>query len=170
MKQKIRRSFVVNLSKKIIAGAALTGVLAMAYPGALQAEDLSSGSKAMKPLYAVSFEVGRKHVTSYFLKKGGLCDLTMMVTDRPDETPWWSNDIPTLSTAQFKAQITGGETALFGFGAAEGRALEYACVTGAQAMSVRQVYAVAASSPPLPPLYPHMYGASVKMAGLGLGG
>ena len=157
----------MNLSKKIIAGAALTGVLAMAYPGALQAEDLSSGSKAMKPLYAVSFEVGRKHVTSYFLKKGGLCDLTMMVTDRPDETPWWSNDIPTLSTAQFKAQITGGETALFGFGATEGRALEYACATGAQAMSVRQVYAVASSSPAPPPLYPNMYGTPVKIAGLG---
>jgi hypothetical protein len=157
----------MNLSTKFIAGTALTGVLAMAYPGALQAEDLSPGSKAMKPLYAVSFDVGRKHVLSYFLKKGGLCDLTMMVTDRPDETPWWSYDIPTLSTAQFKAQITGGETALFGFGATEGRALEYACATGAQAMSVRQVYAVASSSPAPPPLYPNMYGAVMKIAGLG---
>lgn len=157
----------MNLSTKFIAGTALTGVLAMAYPGAIQAEDLSPGSKAMKPLYAVSFDVGRKHVLSYFLKKGGQCDLTMMVTDRPDETPWWSNDIPTLSTAQFKAQITGGETALFGFGATEGRALEYACATGAQAMSVRQVYAVASSSPAPPPLYPNMYGAVMKIAGLG---
>ncbi len=156
----------MNLSKKFIAGTALTGVLAMAYPGAVQAEDLSSGSKAMKPLYAVSFDVGRKHVLSYFLKKGGQCDLTMMVTDRPDKEPE-GDDIPTLSTAQFKAQITGGKTALFGFGTAEGRALEYACATGAQAMSVRQVYAVAASSPPPPPLYPNMYGAPVKMAGLG---
>jgi hypothetical protein len=160
----------MNLSKKFIAGTALTGVLAMAYPGALQGEDLSPGSKAMKPLYAVSFDVGRKHVLSYFLKKGGRCDLTMMVTERPDETPWWSNEIPALTTDQFKAQITGGKTALFGFGTTEGRALEYACAMGAQAMSVRQVYAVAASSPPPPPLYPHMYGASVKMAGWGLGG
>lgn len=156
----------MNLSKKIIAGTALTGVLAMAYPGALQAEDLSSGSKTMRPLYAVSFDVGRKHVLSYFLKKGGRCDLTMMVTDRPDQTPE-GDDIPTLSTAQFKAEITGGKTALFGFGATEGRALEYACATGAQAMSVSEVYAVAASSPPPPPLYPNMYGAPVKMAGLG---
>ena len=156
----------MNLSKKFIAGTALAGVLAMAYPGALQAEDLSSGSKAMKHLQAVSFDVGRKHVLSYFLKKGSQCDLTMMVTDRPDQTPE-GDFIPTLSTAQFKAQITGGTTALFGFGAAEGRALEYACATGAQAMSVRQVYAVAASSPAPPPLYPNMYGASVKMAGLG---
>jgi len=165
----IRRSGVVNLSKKIIAGTALTSVLAIAGPGAVQAEDLLSGLKTMKPLYAVSFDVGGKHVLSYFLKKGGRCDLTMMVTDRPDQTPE-GDFIPTLSTAQFKAQITGGKTALFGFGATEGRALEYACATGAQAMNVREVYAVATSSPALPPLYPHMYGASVRMVGIGLGG
>jgi hypothetical protein len=169
MKQMIQGSCAMNLSKKFIAGTALTGILAMAYPGALQGEDLSPGSTAMKHLQAVSLDVGRKHVLSYYLKKGGQCDLTMMVTDRPDQTPE-GDFIPSLSTAQFKAQITGGKTALFGFGAAEGRALEYACATGAQAMSVRQVYAVAASSPPPPPLYPHMYGAAVKMAGLGLGG
>jgi hypothetical protein len=167
--KKIQGSFIMNLSTKVIAVTALTGVLAMAYPGAVQAQDLSPGSKTMKPLYAVSFDVGRKHVLSYFLKKGGQCDLTMMVTDRPDQT-LESDGIPTLSTAKFKAEITGGKTVLFGFGITEGRALEYACATGAQAMSVRQVYAVAVSSPPLPPLYPHMYGASVKMAGLGLGG
>ncbi len=120
----------------------------------------------MRPLHAISFDVGRKHVLSYFLKKNARCELTVMVTDRPDETSD-GDFIPSLSTAQFKAQITGGEAALFGFGATEGRALEYACATGAQAMSVRQVYAVAASSPPPPPLYPNMYGASVKIAGLG---
>ncbi len=156
----------MNLSKKFIAGTALTGVLAMAYPGALQGEDLSSGSKAMKHLQAVSFDVGSKHVLSYFLKKGGQCDLTMMVTDRPDQTPE-GDFIPTLTTDRFKAEITGGRTALFGFDTTEGRALEYACATGAQAMSVREVYAVAASSPPPPPLYPNMYGAPVKTAGLG---
>jgi hypothetical protein len=156
----------MNLSTKFIAGTALTGVLAMAYPGALQAEDLSPGLKTMKPLYTVSFDVGRKHVLSYFLKKGGQCDLTMMVTNRPDEAPE-GDDIPTLSTAQFKAQITGGKAALFGFDTTEGRALEYACATGAQAMSVREVYAVAATSRPPPPLYPNMYGTPVKMAGLG---
>jgi hypothetical protein len=161
-----QRSFVMNLSTKFIAGAALTGVLAMAYPGAVQGEDLSPGSTAMKHLQAVSFDVGRKHVLSYYLKKGGQCDLTMMVTDRPDQTPEGDFE-PTLTTAQFKAQITGGKTALFGFGTSEGRALEYACATDAQAMSVREVYAVATSSPAPPPLYPNMYGAPVKMAGLG---
>jgi hypothetical protein len=169
MKQMIQGSCAMNLSKKFIAGTALTGILAMAYPGALQGEDLSPGSTAMKHLQAVSLDVGRKHVLSYYLKKGGRCDLTMLVTDRPDETPE-GDFIPSLTTDRFKAQITGGKTALFGFGAAEGRALEYACATGAQAMSVTQVYAIATSSPPPPPLYPHMYGASVKLAGLGLGG
>ena len=141
----------MNLSTKFIAGTALTGVLAMADPGAVQAGDLSPGGTLMRPLYAVSFDVGRWHVLSYFLRKNARCDLTVMVTDRPDQTPE-GDFIPSLSTAQFKAQITGGETALFGFGTTEGRALEYACATGAQAMSVREVYAVATSSPAPPPL------------------
>ena len=75
----------MNIMKKIIVATALTGVLAMANLGAVQAGDSSPGSKPMKPLYAVSFDVGRKHVLSYFLSKNGLCDLTLMVTDLPDE-------------------------------------------------------------------------------------
>ncbi len=64
--------------KKIFVSALLTGVVALADLGAVQAGDYSPVWQTMRPLYAVSFDVGRKHVLSYFLSKRGLCDL-----DRP---------------------------------------------------------------------------------------
>jgi len=100
--------------------------------------------KPMKPLYAVSFDVGSKHVLSYFLSKNGQCDLTTLVTDRPDEAAE-GDEIPTLATTRFKATIHGGNSAHYD--TAGGKSLEYACATDAQAMSVRQVNQVAVASP-----------------------
>ena len=134
----------MNFAKKIFIATALTGVLTVANLGALQAEDLSAGSKAMKHLQAVSFDVGRKHVLSYFLSKNGLCDLTILVTDRPGELAE-GDEIPTLATARFHAAVGGGKT--LQYDTAEGRSLEYACATNAQAMNVRQVNQVAVTSP-----------------------
>ncbi len=135
----------MNFAKRIFVATVLTGVLAMANLGAVQAGDSSPGWKPMKPLYAVSFDVGRKHVLSYFLSKNGLCDLTTMVTDRPDEASE-GDEIPTLATVRFKATIDGGKTARLD--TAEGKSLEYACAADAQAMSVRQVNQVAVASGP----------------------
>ena len=135
----------MNLTKNIIVATALAGVLAMAALGAVQAGDDTPVWRTMKPLHAISFDVGRKHVLSYFLSKNGLCELTMMVTDRPDETPK-DGEIPTLTTARFKAAIGGGKTARLD--TADGKSLEYACATGAQAMRVRELDRVAVASPP----------------------
>lgn len=134
----------MNLAKKIIAATAVTCVLALADLGAVQAGDSSPEWRPMKPLYAVSFDVGRKHVLSYFLSKNGLCDLTVMITDRPDATPE-GKEIPTLSTARFQATINGGKTAHVD--TAEGKSLEYVCATDAQVMNVRVLNQVSASLP-----------------------
>jgi hypothetical protein len=154
-------SFVMNLSTKFIAGTALTGVLAMADPGAVQAGDLSPGGTLMRPLYAVSFDVGRWHVLSYFLRKNARCDLTVMVTDRPDQTPE-GDFIPSLSAAQFKRVIHGGKAAWLD--TAQGKALEYFCSPGAHWMKVTEVTQFAASSPHP---QPGINEAKVTMAGLG---
>jgi hypothetical protein len=142
------------LPKKIFAVAAFIGALAMASLGSVQAEDQLFGGKTVKPLHAASFDVGRKHVMSYFLKKDGLCDVTMMVTDRPNKEPE-GEEIPTLSTAKFKAEIIGGGVATVGFDEAAGALLQYACASGAQAMSVRALYPVAETAPA--PLYPYRF-------------
>ena len=135
----------MNLAKKIIAATAFTCVLAMANLGAVQAGDSSPVRSQMKPLYAVSFDVGRRHVLSYFLSKSGVCDLTILVTDLPEELVE-GDEIPTLTTARFQAVINGGKTARLD--TSEGKSLEYACATDAQAMSVRQVNQVAVASLP----------------------
>ena len=133
----------MNLTKKIFVATALAGVMAVANLGSVQAGDSSPGWKPMKPLYAVSFDVGRKHVLSYFLSKNGLCDLTILVTDRPDATPE-GDEMPTLTTARFHAAIDGGKTAHID--TVEGKSLEYVCAANAHAMSVRQVNQVAVAS------------------------
>lgn len=71
------------LLKNIVGATVLTGVLAVANFGTVEAGDSSPVWRLMKPLYAISFDVGRKHVLTYFLRrKNGLCDLTMIVSDR----------------------------------------------------------------------------------------
>jgi hypothetical protein len=133
----------VNLTKNIIVATALAGVLAMAALGAVQAGDDTPVWRTMKPLHAISFDVGRKHVFSYFLRKNGLCELTMMVTDRPDEASE-GDEIPTLTTTRFKAVINGGKTARLD--TADGKSLEYTC-TVIQLMTVRKVHRVAFTAP-----------------------
>jgi hypothetical protein len=143
MQQINRWSVIMNFVKKIFVATTFTGVLAIANLGAVQAGDSSQSWSPLKPLYAASFDVGRKHVLSYFLNKNGRCDLTTMVTDRPDEATE-GDEIPTLATIRIKATIHGGKSARFD--TAEGKSLEYVCATDAQAMSVRQVNQVAVAS------------------------
>ena len=134
----------MNFAKKIVAATAVTCVLAIANLGAVQAGDSSPGWSPMKHLHAISFDVGRKHVLSYFLSKNGQCDLTILVTGRPDEVAE-GDEIPALATARFHAAIGGGKSAHLD--TAEGKSLEYACATDAQAMSVRELNQVAVASP-----------------------
>jgi hypothetical protein len=134
----------MKLARKIFVATLLTGVVTVANLGAVQAGDYSPVWKLMRPLYAISFDVGRKHVLSYFLSKSGSCDLTVMVTDRPPKAPE-GDDIAPLQTERFKAAITSNTFARFD--TTEGRTLEYACESGARAMRVRELRRVVATSP-----------------------
>jgi len=136
---------MMNFAKKFFVATVLTGVLIASNLGAVQAGESSPVWKPMKPLFAINFDVGRKHVLSYFLSKNGLCDLTILVTDRPDEVAE-GDEIPALKTARFRASIDGGKSAHVD--TAEGKSLEYACATDAQAMSVREVNQVTVASFP----------------------
>jgi hypothetical protein len=140
----LSRDLSKSLLGKFALATTLTFVLVLGNLTAVQAEDYSPVWKTMKPLYAVSFDVGRKHVLSYFLSKIDHCDLTLMVTDRPNEAPE-GDEISKLQTARFTAAIDGGESARFDTG--EGRALEYTCATSAQTMRVREVSQIAVAWP-----------------------
>jgi len=133
----------MSLAKNIIGAVALTSVLAMTHFGAVHAGDGTSAWRPMKPLHAINFDVGRKHVLSYFLKKKGVCDLTMVVSDRPDVAPRGSK-LPSLQSVRFEAVIEGGKKARFD--TAEGNSLEYTCPIGAHVMTVRALNQVALST------------------------
>jgi len=135
----------MSSGSKIIFAMALTSLLAITVLKAVQAGGSSLAWKPMKPLYAINFDVGRKHILSYFLSKNGRCDLTLMITDRPsDASPPKGDEIPILITSRFKAEIEGGNTAQFD--TTEGASLEYACTTHGQTMIARKVHRVAAAS------------------------
>ena len=132
------------LTRRVWVATLLSSVITLTNLAAAQAGDYSPVWRTMKPLYAVSFDVGRKRVLSYFLSKRGLCDLTVLVTDRANEPPL-GDDIRPLSTSRFTALINGGKIARLD--TAEGKAFEYECERGAQGMSIREVKQVAATSP-----------------------
>src|SRR5689334_5387527 len=73
----LRRNCVMNSMKATIAATVLAG---FAVTGATlsKAED-QAPVLTMKPLHAVSFDVGRKHAVSYFLTEKGQCKLTLVV-------------------------------------------------------------------------------------------
>lgn len=119
-------------------------LLAAGHLAAAQAGDYATVWRTMKPLYAVSFDVGGKHVLSYFMSKVDHCDLTLMVTERPSQVRQ-EKEIPKLKTARFTAAVYNGRSARFDTG--EGRALEYACATSARTMRVRKVNQIAIASP-----------------------
>ena len=135
----------MNFAKKIFVATAISGVLAIANLGPAQAGDSAPVGSQMKPLYAVSFDVGRKHVLSYFLSKNGMCDLTILVTDRPGEVVE-GDEIPALATERFHTAVDGGKSAQLD--TAAGKSLEYVCATDAQAMSVKQVNQITVASFP----------------------
>lgn len=95
---------------------------------------------SMRPLYAVSFDVGRKHAVSYFLSENGQCKLTLVVADVLD-----GDTLPTDTPIRFDAAIDAGKDARFD--TAEGKSLHFACAQSSQAMLVREVPQVAYSAP-----------------------
>ncbi len=133
----------MSLAKNIIRATALTSVLATANFGSVRAGDGASAWRPMKPLHAINFNVGRKHVLSYFLKKKGVCDLTIVVADREAAAPRGRKLLPSQSI-RFEAVIEGGKTARFD--TAEGNSLEYTCPIGAHVMTVRALNQVALST------------------------
>jgi hypothetical protein len=102
-----------------------------------QAAD-SSSELTMKPQHGISFDVGSERAVSYFVSENGQCKLVVALAGEPE----WG--VPALTTTRVEAEIPGGKAAQLTL--SEGKALEFACQPGAQAMSVRPVEQIAAGS------------------------
>ena len=122
--------------KKIIAGTAFAAVLSLTSAAAVEAADVLT----MKPLQAISFEVEAKHAVGYFLNDDGTCKLVVTLAQTAD-----AEDATRFIATRFEAAIKAGKTARFAV--TEGKALDFACQVGAQAMAVTGLEQIAASPP-----------------------
>jgi hypothetical protein len=122
---------------KLIVTAALSVALGLATGSGVSAAE-SRSPTTMKPLHAVSLDVGSKHVVGYFLNAEGRCKLTLMVADVPrDETSEPSSQIMRL-----RLTVEPGRPALVD--TTEGRLLQFGCAPDAQAMNATLLDQVAA--------------------------
>ena len=88
----------------------------------------------MKPLHAISFDVGTERAVSYFLSENGHCRLVVTLAGEPD----WDN-AGAFTAARFEAAIHAGKSTRY-------NVTEFACAADAQAMKVMHVEQVAASA------------------------
>ena len=92
----------------------------------------AAGSRSpttMKPLKAISLDVGSKHVVGYFLNAEGQCKLTLMIADAARD----ESSEPSAQVMRLRLMVEPGRSALVD--TTEGRMLQFACESEAQAMN-----------------------------------
>jgi len=130
---------MMTAGKRIFA-LALAAVLSLSAGVALHAEPHGPATApvTMKPLAAVSFDAGQKHVLSYFVGGEGACRLTVIIFDAPslDEAT------PATATTRLIVPISSGKSA--NLDTAVAKTLRFACSADATAMTVTAHERVAA--------------------------
>jgi hypothetical protein len=113
---------------KRILSAAIGAALCLVTTVSLSAAG-SRSPTTMKPLNAISLDVGSKHVVGYFLNTEGQCKLTLMIADGfRDEASESSSHAMRL-----RLMVEPGRSALVD--TADGRLLQFGCEPNAQAMN-----------------------------------
>ena len=123
---------MANTIKAKLSGAAFAlSILA----GSAAAAELTAPA-SVKPIQGLSFEIGSKQAVTYFEPVVGICNLTLVLADRPND------DGSVRATAsRVSVAVMPGRTARID--TAEGKALEFACKVGATEMTVKAVEQVA---------------------------
>ena len=111
------------------AVAALAGLVLASAPSKAASVD---STLTMKPQHGISFDVGTKRAVSYFLSVAGQCRLVLTLADQPD----WEQ-FASFTTTRFEATLPADKT--IRFASPENKMLEFACLPGAQSMSVRPI-------------------------------
>lgn len=136
-------------TRNTIATTVLAGVLSVAGLGAAQAADTSPSPLTLKPIsgqgttgrtFLLNMPIGQKQAVSYFQNEGGLCRLTLMIGEAFN-----GEDVPDETVVRFEVKVDPARTALFN--TAEGKGLEFMCLAGAQAMSVKTLDLIASYPP-----------------------
>jgi hypothetical protein len=134
--EKTTKDSIVKKAKPIFT-AALGAAFCLATCVGLCATE-SGLPTTMKPLGAVSLDVGSKHVVSYFLKTDGQCKLTLMIADAAPD----ANSEPKAQILRLRLMVEPGRAALVD--ATDGKLLRFACEPGAEAMNATRLDQIAA--------------------------
>ncbi len=119
--------------RKTILAAALGGALSFAASAELTAAE-SWSVLTMKPLMAASFDAASIHIVGFFVNANGLCKLTLMVGDA---------EKPNAPVSRLLLIVDPGRSARFD--ADDGNTLQFACKSGATAMTATSIKSVAAA-------------------------
>ena len=120
-------------SRKAILAAALGGALSFAASAEVTAAE-SWSVLTMKPLMAASFDAASNHIVGFFVNANGLCKLTLMVGDA---------EKPNAPASRLLLIVDPGRSARFD--ADDGNTLQFACKSGATAMTATSIKSVAAA-------------------------
>ena len=120
---------------KIITKLALAAVVVAGASVAAGAAELNAHA-VLKPVQGLTFDIGSKHAVTYYKPAAGICDLTLVMADRP-------NDDGTVATvaSRLSVSVQPGKTARID--TAEGKSLEFGCAVGGTEMTVNTVKQVA---------------------------
>src|SRR5208283_4752184 len=124
----------MKIRQQIVA-TAVGGMLCLATNACLSAAE-SWSPMTVKPLMSVSLYAGPKHIVGYFLSADNRCKLTLMIAERSDEEKDSS-----AQASRIQVAVDVGATARLDTG--EGKALQFLCEQGAQAMTASSVDRIA---------------------------
>lgn len=116
-----------------VGPALCTVLLAAGWPGSVKAD----GAVALKPIRGQSFDVGNKRAVTYFKAADGICNLTLLMSDRLGD----DGAIPATAASRVNVAVAPGKTARID--TAEGKSLEFRCTAGAKVMTVKPLEQVA---------------------------
>ena len=125
----------MKLRQQIVA-TVLGGMLCLATDAGLSAAE-SWSPLTVKPLMALSLYAGPKHIVSYFLSTDNQCKLTPMIAERSDD----EKDSSSAQVSRIQVAVDVGATARLD--TEQGKALQFLCEEGAQAMTASSVDRIA---------------------------
>ncbi len=125
----------MKIRQQIVA-TVLGGMLCLATDAGLSAAE-SWSPQTVKPLMALSLYAGPKHIVGYFLSADNRCKLTLMIAERPDD----EQDSSSTQASRIQVAVDVGTTARVD--TEQGKALQFLCEEGAQAMTASSVDRIA---------------------------
>jgi len=122
-------------SWKKTAAAATAAVLT----AAALAAPATAGDLTMKPKHGVSYDVGAKRAVAYYLARGGICNLTVLMAA--------DGDVAEVRGAATRITVPVIPAKAARFDTVEGKTMEFRCAPSAASMSVKILDQVAYAKP-----------------------